>query len=533
MSSKTRVVDGGGSEGSVPKPSGAKKPASGSGFFLKLLSGSAQGDLFPIDSPEISIGRGPQNNILLNDLEVSRNHAMIVSEKEGFFIHDLGSSNGTFVSGKKVKTALLSPGDEIRMGGVILRFVDDPDRDYSNINRRPAPAPGRVSTAPERVTFDSYEIIEEIGVGGYSTVYRAKLVPGGGFAAVKIPHRDIIAEPENLERIKREGELGIKLNHKNIMRIYGMVMDGKVPHLVMELLEGSSLNELIYKKRGPLDLKFTLDVASQTLSALDYAHGLNIVHRDLKPANLMLMRNGIVKVMDFGIARITTKRTITSLGTIIGTPYYMSPQQARGDRVDHRSDLYSMGVILFEMATGRPPFEGDHLAVLNKHIQENPPAPSSINRNIPEYLEAVILKAMRKNPGDRFSSASEMARELMLATIRREAPPPRKQPAGGGAKDISGGGYLTVISVEAKGVVIRLGVDPVRIGRSPENDIALNYDAKASRRHAMIKVDNGRYVIEDLGSKNGTTVNGKPVTRIPLSQGDKIQIGRTTFVFGQ
>jgi serine/threonine-protein kinase len=168
-------------------------------------------------------------------------------------------------------------------------------------------------------------------------------------------------------------------------------------------LEGSSLNELISRKRGPLDLKFTLDVAAQTLSALDYAHGLNIVHRDLKPANLMLMDNGIVKVMDFGIARITTKRTITSLGTIIGTPYYMSPQQARGDRVDHRSDIYSMGVILFEMTTGKPPFEGDHLTVLNKHIHENPPAPSSISRKIPEYLEAVIMKAMRKNPADRFS----------------------------------------------------------------------------------------------------------------------------------
>ena len=245
------------------------------------------------------------------------------------------------------------------------------------------------------------------------------------------------------------------------------------------------------------------------------------------------MDNGIVKVMDFGIARITTKRTITSLGTIIGTPYYMSPQQARGDRVDHRSDLYSMGVILFEMTTGRPPFDGDHLTVLNKHIHENPPAPSSVNRKIPEYLEAVIMKAMRKNPGDRFSSATEMARELMLATIRREAPPPRRPEAGRGAEKIVGGGYLTVTSSEAKGMVIRLGADPVRIGRSPENDIALNYDAKASRRHAMIKVDNGKYVIEDLGSKNGTAVNGRFITRIALSQGDNIQIGRTTFVFGQ
>ncbi|GEM_PF-3101014 len=248
MSSKTRVIDGGGGGGSAPKPEGTKRPASDSGFFLKLLSGSAQGDLFAIDSPEIAIGRGPQNDILLNDLEVSRNHAKIVAEKEGFFIYDLGSSNGTFVSGKKIDTALLSPGDEIRMGGVTLQFVDDPERDYSNINRRPAT--DQVSTAPEKVTFNSYEIIEEIGVGGYSTVYRARLVPGGGFAAVKIPHRDIIAEPENLERIKREGELGIKLNHKNIMRIYGMTMEGKVPHLVMELLEGSSLNELISRKRG-------------------------------------------------------------------------------------------------------------------------------------------------------------------------------------------------------------------------------------------------------------------------------------------
>jgi pSer/pThr/pTyr-binding forkhead associated (FHA) protein len=121
----------------------------------------------------------------------------------------------------------------------------------------------------------------------------------------------------------------------------------------------------------------------------------------------------------------------------------------------------------------------------------------------------------------------------MLATIRREAPPPRKPVPARGAEKTAGGGYLTVTSSEAKGMVIRLGVDPVRIGRSPENDIALNYDAKASRKHAVIKVDSGKYVIEDLGSKNGTAVNGRFITRVALSQGDGIQIGRTTFVFAQ
>lgn len=259
-----------------------------------------------------------------------------------------------------------------------------------------------------------YKINKKIGTGGMADVYEATDTVLDRPVAVKVLHPQFAEEKNFVARFKQEAQAVANLSHPNIVSVYDWGSEEDTYYIVMEHLEGRDLKQVI-DERAPLLPEITLDIARQVASALSYAHKNEIIHRDIKPHNIFITTEGEVKVTDFGIARAGTS-SITQTGAILGTAHYISPEQARGRVATIQSDLYSLGVVMYEMLTGRVPFQGESpVAIATKHVHEQPVAPSSINPEIPEELEAVILKALSKHLDDRFQSADELKRALARA----------------------------------------------------------------------------------------------------------------------
>ena len=257
------------------------------------------------------------------------------------------------------------------------------------------------------VLSSRYEILEIIGNGGMSVVYKARDLRLNRLVAIKILKDDAFADEELRLRFRTESEAVAQLNHPNIVNIFDVSSNDDMEYIVMELIDGITLHQYM-KKRGTLPMKEVLFFVSQILKALDHAHSRNIVHRDIKPQNMMLLRDGTLKVTDFGIARITSKqKTLTN--NAFGSVHYIAPEQARGEQTDGRTDIYSVGVILYEMLTGRLPFEGDSpLAIAIQHLNSTPVSPSGINPDIPKSFEGIVMKAMSVMPEQRYSNALSM-----------------------------------------------------------------------------------------------------------------------------
>jgi serine/threonine protein kinase/streptogramin lyase len=256
-----------------------------------------------------------------------------------------------------------------------------------------------------------YRIIREIGAGGMGRVFEAVDTRTGNTVAAKIMFASGEASFDALLRFQQEGAVLATLKHPNIVEVYSPFTEEHASCIVMEMLEGNSLGEIL--RSGTLPLPRIKAIARQAAGALAYAHSKSIVHRDVKPDNIIVVGEDHVKVTDFGIARIlrpdATINTMHSTGMSLGTPLYMAPEQVEGKRVDGRADVYSLGAVLYQMVTGRPPFEGtDPVTIAYKHVHEAPPPPSEIVADVPEDWEALILKALAKSPQDRFASAGEM-----------------------------------------------------------------------------------------------------------------------------
>ena len=268
--------------------------------------------------------------------------------------------------------------------------------------------------------FDGrYRIVRKIGAGGMADVHLAEDQELGRRVAIKILNDRHANDEQFVERFRREAKNAAALNHPNIVSIYDRGEAEDTYYIAMEYLDGRSLKELIVG-HGPAPVKVAIEYARQILSALRFAHRHGIVHRDIKPHNVLVDREGRVKVTDFGIARAGTSQ-MTETGSIVGTAQYLSPEQARGGEVDQRSDLYSLGVVLYELLTGRTPFEGDTpVEIAMKHLSAMPQAPSELRRDIPHELDLVVLRALAKDPEDRYQSADEM--EADLDRVARGAP---------------------------------------------------------------------------------------------------------------
>jgi len=282
-----------------------------------------------------------------------------------------------------------------------------------------------------RMLGQRYEVGEVLGRGGMAEVHRGRDIRLGREVAIKVLRSDIARDPTFQARFRREAQAAASLNHPAIVAVYDTGEDsvaaGDVPYIVMEYVEGATLRDVL-KDEGVMDVQAAMTFAADICAALDFSHRNGIVHRDVKPGNVMITPGGAVKVMDFGIARAVSdsSATMTSTAAVIGTAQYLSPEQARGESVDARSDVYSAGCLLFELVTGGPPFTGDSpVAVAYQHVREDPRPPSTINPAVPPSLDAIVLKAMSKNPANRYQSAAEMRTDLLraIAGQRVEATP--------------------------------------------------------------------------------------------------------------
>ena len=256
-----------------------------------------------------------------------------------------------------------------------------------------------------------YELLEVIGTGGMAVVYKARCHRLNRLVAVKVLKDEFSADEDCLRRFRAEGEAVAMLSHPNIVQVFDVSASEDANYIVMELIDGISLKQYMEVK-GILNWKETLHFATQIAKGLEHAHSRGIVHRDIKPHNVMVLKNGSVKVMDFGIAQVMNKsNTLTK--EALGSVHYISPEQAKGSFTDSRSDIYSLGVVMFEMMTGRPPYDGDSpVAVAIQHINGGAPRPTSLNPNIPVGMEQIIMKAMALEPKDRYSSATELLSDL-------------------------------------------------------------------------------------------------------------------------
>jgi serine/threonine-protein kinase len=268
-----------------------------------------------------------------------------------------------------------------------------------------------------------YRILELIGGGGFADVYLARDLRSNAVVALKVLHPHMARDPAMLERFDREARLAQRLSEPHIVRILDSGQDGGTRYIAMEYVQGHTLDQLL-RQKGRLSATEAIGLGCQVLQALETAHSAGVVHRDIKPQNLMLTSGGVLKVMDFGIAKLPASGTRTRIGTYLGTPEYMSPEQAKGETVDGRSDLYSLGITLFELLSGRPPFKADsEWKTLDLHVHAPPPRLTQFRTDVPGALADALLRALQKQPGERFQTAEQMRLALVAAGREQAAQP--------------------------------------------------------------------------------------------------------------
>lgn len=263
------------------------------------------------------------------------------------------------------------------------------------------------------VLSNRYKLEEEVGVGGTAVVYKAMDTVLNRNVAVKVLKSELSDDDEFVAKFKREATSVASISDLNIVNIYDVGTDEKINYIVMEYIDGKTLKEVIRQEKQ-IDVKRLITIAIQITKALDCAHRNNIIHRDIKPHNIMVTKDGLVKVTDFGIAKASNSVTITSTNKVVGSAHYLSPEQAQGKQVDCRTDIYSFGIVLYEMITGKVPHDADTpVSVALKHIQEPVVPPKNLNQNIPDALNKLILKCLEKNPDDRYQNARQLLNDLI------------------------------------------------------------------------------------------------------------------------
>lgn len=492
--------------------------------LAKLIAheGPLTGREFTIPPPPrgLTIGRDPVNDVVLSDdILVSRRHAQIVLENGQFVLHDRNSVNGLFVNNQRVARRVLENDDLIQVCNSCFRFVTGtepslsvsrPPQEKKESAREIAPVDSlRLST---QTYFEGYLLERELGRGGMSVVYKAC---DARDAPVAIKILDVTDE-YLMRKFVQEGKIGAALrDHPNIRIVHDLrrSQDNRL-FLVMQYIEGQSLRQVINQRWSDGEI---IRIIGQVCDALHYAHQQHIVHRDIKPENILIDNQGVVKVTDFGIAKLTSSVTVTS-DRIVGTPEYLSPEQAQGQqRILPASDIYSLGIVLYEMLVGGPPFPLPRnlppreatLSILTKHIRTKPTPPSRIQPQVSKRLEQIALKALKKNPKNRFPTALAMGQEL---GYQRQAIPPAPSPKVA---------HLIIVRGSHVGQRIRCGSEVTIIGRE---HIAPD-DPQVSRKHLSITPRGDQLWLEDM-SLNGTWVNGRRIYgEIPIDASDEIAVG--------
>jgi serine/threonine protein kinase len=527
---------------STPPSSVLPLPSPSAGARLVCVQGPVTGHTFPLRGTRETIGRVRDNSIIVEGMLVSRHHAQILPRGGQYVLLDQESTNGTYVNDRRIVEHVLQPGDRVQIGETVFVFQVGAEAIVRPVSPMPTAAPAPAPSVPSVVGRDlkTYRITETIGSGGAATVYKGISLIDQSPVAIKILHE---TDPIIREKFEQEGRIGLRLQHPHIARIYHYGESTGTYYIVMELVDGGSLRQQLTHGR-PVPLNRVQAVIGQTCEALSYAHSRNVIHRDVKPENILFSTRDGVKMVDFGIAKLTTAGTKTAEGILIGTPFYMSYEQAKGVEVTPASDIYSLGVVLYEMLTGQWPFEGEPLVVIYKHLTENPLPPRRINPAIPVGIETVVMRALDKNARRRYQTAMEMAAALGY----QPGAPTAVQPVGGLTTMPPQGGNLPVVSPpqpvsppprarvprlvviqgRTKGKVFELTQEVVTLGR---NEIDAS-DLVISRQHLRVIRQGEHFWLEDTGSKNGTFVNGvRMMGRTMLRTGVVIQVGQTLLSF--
>lgn len=383
-------------------------------------------------------------------------------------------------------------------------------------------------------TLGNYKIVEEVGRGGMAVIYKAYQENLDRFVAVKVlPLR--YSRPDFIERFNREARAAARLSHPNILPIYDFGHEEGISYIVMKYVPTGTLKD---RMSGPMEPQEAARFVGQIAAALDHAHERGVLHRDVKPSNALLDEGDWILLADFGLAKLADDAQLTASGTGVGTPAYMSPEQGQGTEVDARTDVYSLGAVLYEMVTGDVPFKADTpMAVALKHITEPLPPPRKFRPDLSPEVEKVIVKAMAKERAARYQSAGEMALALLQALEGEQRPPVKDVPPAPPEEKTD-----TVECPAFRAQLIITGGQPPKqqaftleretyIGRRKDNDIVLN-DILVSGHHACISISGGEAILTDEGSRNGTYVNNKPVGGpFSLKDGDRIRVGQTELTF--
>lgn len=521
---------------SIP-PSASNSPSilPSLGSSLTSIAGPLQGQSIPIVSSYFAIGRSKENELVIDGGLVSRQHAIIAYQQGQYVLFDRESTNGTWINGRRVAQYALQPGDQIMIGPAVLVFqsagsaAESPPVRPIDLPHVPTPSPEFVAQRVYGLEDYSLTLLPG-GEGGAARVYRGVSREDGSVVAVKVL---IKADPYLRTKFEQEGrKIGLLLRHPHITEVlhYGETQDGTF-YILMEYVGNGSLRQRIRPRVG-LTLDEAVRVVGETCDALQYAHSQGIVHRDIKPENILFGERHEVKLADFGIAKLAGAMTVTQDGLLIGTPYYMSYEQAKGLPVDARSDIYALGVVLYEMLTGCVPFTGDALTVVHKHLTEMPVPPSRLSSSIPPHVEQVVLKALEKDVNKRYANAEQMARALGYTM-------PFSQPGSTSAKPIGARpvkaslqrtspvpGHLTVLH---SGHVLPLMGNVTVLHRREINPD----DALISRDHARVVRRGGNWWLEDIRSTNGTFLNGQRIFEPALMRaGDEVRLGSTLLRIG-
>ncbi|MDD2261595.1 MAG: protein kinase, partial [Clostridia bacterium] len=257
-----------------------------------------------------------------------------------------------------------------------------------------------------------YELLSRMGTGGMAYVYKAKDKALNRTVAVKTLKDEYAQDKDFIKRFKDEALSVAKLSHENIVNVYDVGYDNNLNYIVMECVEGTTLSSYM-ESIGPLDIKESIDISLQIFAALEHAHTNGIIHRDIKPQNILISKNGKIKVTDFGIAKAINAQTLTTDNKTFGSVHYISPEQAKGGFLNSSTDLYSTGIVMYEMLTGKVPFDADTpIAIVMKHLQDDPVPPMELREDIPEELNRIILKSIHKKPSDRYETAADVMIDL-------------------------------------------------------------------------------------------------------------------------
>ncbi len=522
----------------IPTPSdrtlpGTSRRSAAPGALVVVLQGKNQGKRAAFRNDRVTIGRGSDCGIIMDEPLVSRLHAEVKFDNGRFTLEDPGSANGIWMHGQRVLQVALKDGDQFRIGRSVFAFVLPGGAVPVDVQEEDRPRE-RVRK-PLQTNIPGYTFDNKLSEGGQAIVYKAQEQSSGKVVVVKFLNNLPYDADGQYFRMKFEQQIaiGTTIRHPYCVQILGGDAKADVPYLIEEFLPGGTLGE---KLEGNVRVpqKEIIQVIGQMCDALQYLHARGIIHRDVAPTNIMFDDKNRARLIDFGIARLSSAPTRTAMGMLVGKARYMSIEQARGETAVAQSDLYSLGIIAYQMAVGRVPFDGNDLDVIKQHLEAKPQRLREIVPNLPEAFEAAVMKALEKEPGRRFSSAQEMALAFgyqsifsaggAFATIDNGSEPVTDENTRPATPQFSKRPSLKNLTTSS---VIAVTGDRLILSRDGVN----HHDKTISRQNGHLFYQDQLWWLGEINearSQNGIYLNGTRVVEPQIIRvGDIIRVGET------